>query len=222
MIKINNLVKIYNKGKPSEIQALERVSFEINKGDYIAIMGVSGSGKTTLLNIIGCLDNYDEGEYYLDDKNIKSLSPKEIACLRNKKFGYVLQEYGLIMDRSVYDNVSIPLVFNDDVSLKEFKIKIVSALKEVGMERYIKTKVRDLSGGERQKVAIARAIINEPDVLLADEPSASLDSNNRDMIMDLFEQLNSNGISVVIVSHDYEISKRAKICYHLKDGKISK
>ncbi len=219
MIKLINIEKSYNAGKLNEFHVLKGISAEIKDGELVAIVGKSGAGKSTLLHIIACIDNYDSGEYYIDDLLIKNMSEKKLANIRNEKIGIVMQDFSLVEDFTVLENVIIPLDFAKKKS-KNTKEQALKALKQVKMEEYAKKRVKNLSGGEKQRVAIARAIINNPDLILADEPTGSLDSANTEAIMDLFFSLNKQGKTIIIVTHDKELAEKCHRIIEISDGRI--
>jgi putative ABC transport system ATP-binding protein len=219
VIKLINIEKSYNAGKLNEFHVLKGISAEIKDGELVAIVGKSGAGKSTLLHIIACIDNYDSGEYYIDDLLIKNMSEKKLANIRNEKIGIVMQDFSLVEDFTVLENVIIPLDFAKKKS-KNTKEQALKALKQVKMEEYAKKRVKNLSGGEKQRVAIARAIINNPDLILADEPTGSLDSANTEAIMDLFFSLNKQGKTIIIVTHDKELAEKCHRIIEISDGRI--
>ncbi|ABY93635.1 ABC transporter ATP-binding protein [Thermoanaerobacter sp. X514] len=220
LIKIENVKKEYISGKKKNL-VLKGVNLEINEGEKIAIVGPSGSGKTTLLNIIGLLLPVTEGEVYLAGKRASSLKEKERAKLRNKFFGYVFQEFLLVEEDTVFQNIEIPLLYSLTKKTKSEKRKMVEkVLEKVGLEVKINEKVRNLSGGERQRVAIARAIINDPEVILADEPTGSLDAENGEKIVDILESLVDKGKTLLIVTHNEAIAKRCDRIFRIKDGYV--
>ncbi|HAA80776.1 MAG: ABC transporter related [Caldanaerobacter subterraneus] len=220
LIKTENVKKEYMSGKKKNL-VLKGVNLEINAGEKIAIVGPSGSGKTTLLNIIGLLLPATEGEVYLDGKRASTLKEKERAKLRNKFFGYVFQEFLLVEEDTVFQNIEIPLLYSLTKKTKSEKRKMVEeVLEKVGLEVKINEKVRNLSGGERQRVAIARAIINDPEVILADEPTGSLDAENGEKIMDIVESLVDKGKTLLIVTHNEAIAKRCDRIFRIKDGYV--
>ena len=219
VIKLINIEKSYNAGKLNEFHVLKGISAEIKDGELVAIVGKSGAGKSTLLHIIACIDNYDSGEYYIDDILIKNMSEKKLANIRNEKIGIVMQDFSLVEDFTVLENVIIPLDFAKKKS-KNTKEQALKALKQVKMEEYAKKRVKNLSGGEKQRVAIARAIINNPDLILADEPTGSLDSANTEAIMDLFFSLNKQGKTIIIVTHDKELAEKCHRIIEISDGRI--
>ena len=216
ILKVNNLSKTFSS-KENEVQALKSVNLEINHGDFIAIIGTSGSGKSTLLNILGLLDTQTSGEYFIEGINTKTLKDKELASLRNKTFGFIVQHFALIKDFSVYDNIEIPLEY-EKVKKKLRKEKIELVLNKVGLKDKINTKSGNLSGGQSQRVAIARALVNEPAVILADEPTGALDSNTTEEIMSIFENLNKDGHTIVIITHDMDIASRCQRIISIEDG----
>lgn len=218
MIKLSNIIKKYNAGKKNEVLALNNVSLEINKGDFLAVTGSSGAGKSTLFHIVGCIDGFDNGQYKLMGNDIKNYNDKKLSKLRNTFFGYVLQDFALIEYCTVFENLRVPLMLSSN-KIKE-KDATLKALNKVGMDNYLYSKVSELSGGQKQKVAIARAIINNPEIILADEPTGALDSENSKMIMDLFENLNNEGITVAIITHDPKVWARCKKVITISDGKI--
>ncbi len=220
MIELKNIHKVYNEGKPNSVHALRGLDLAVGKGESIAVMGVSGSGKSTLLHIIGCLDTPTEGSYLLDGKEVSRLSEKELARLRNACFGFVLQDYGLIMNDTVVSNVTIPLLFNKEVKRKDRERLALRAIETVGLTEYTKTKVGKLSGGQRQRVAIARAIANDPGVILADEPTAALDSTTANEIMEALLNLNRAGKTIILVTHDINMANKMGRIVHIADGVI--
>lgn len=218
LISLKHIKKIYGSGD-STVSALNDVSLNIEKGAMIAVMGTSGSGKSTLLNIIGCLDRCTSGEYILNGKNIYNYSSKELANLRNKMFGFIVQYFALIDDYSVYENVVIPLEYAK-VSRKEKKERVKNLLMKLGVEDKIDKLPSQLSGGQNQRVAIARALINEPEIILADEPTGALDRKTSAEIMSILKKLNEEGKTVIVITHDEEIAKKCKQIIRIEDGKI--
>lgn len=218
LIKLVNIKKIYGKND-SAFCAVNGISTTINRGDMIAIMGTSGSGKSTLLNIIGCLDKSTDGEYILNDKNINSYSNNELALLRNKTFGFIVQYFALIDDYSVLENVIIPLEYSK-ASKKEKRETVVEFLKVLGIEDKIDRLPRELSGGQNQRVAIARAIVNNPEIILADEPTGALDRKTSQEIMSILKKLNEIGKTIIIVTHDENIANQCNRILKIEDGKI--
>lgn len=219
MIEIKNLTKKYNPKKPNEFTALKGVSLEIKDGETVAIIGKSGAGKSTLLHILACIDVYESGEYFLDKTLVHRLTEKQYAKIRNEKIGIVMQDFALIEDFSALENVMLPLDFAQ-TKKQNRKASALEALKKVGMEQYAKKPVNKLSGGQKQRVAIARAIVNEPRIILADEPTGALDSKTAAEIMDVFGELNSEGKTVVIVTHDLGVAHRCGRIIEISDGEI--
>ncbi len=219
MIKLDNLVKIYNPKKANEFEALHGVSAEIKDGEMVAIIGKSGAGKSTLLHILACIDNYQEGEYIIDDTLVKKLSERQYAKIRNEKIGMVMQDFALVEDFTALENVLIPLNFSKK-KIKNKKGKALAALKSVGIEELAKKPCNKLSGGQKQRVAIARAIVNEPAMILADEPTGALDTKTSSEIMKLFKSLNKQGRTVIIVTHDQNIAEQCDRIIEISDGQI--
>ena len=220
MIELTNITKKYYKGTEAEISALDNISLSIGDGELVAVTGESGSGKSTLLNIIGCLDTADSGEYRLNNKSITGISRNELAEIRSKQIGFVLQEFGLMLDRSVYHNLTYPLIFNSSVKRRDYEGKIKEVLEMVGLSDRINSKCNDLSGGQKQRIAIARALINDPDIILADEPTGALDTKTSAEIMELFKTLNKQGRTVVIVTHDPKVAEQCGRIIEISDGII--
>ncbi len=218
VIEIQGLYKDYNT--PAGVfPVLKDVNLSIDEGDYVAIMGPSGSGKSTFMNILGCLDRPTKGEYKLDNQSVKSLSGNELAKLRNKTIGFVFQGFNLLARSSLLDNVSLPLVYaSDSKSLRDEKSK--KLLEKVGLGKYLNSKPNQISGGQQQRVAIARALVNQPRIILADEPTGNLDSKTSEEIMALFDSLNREGITIIIVTHENDIADHASRQVRFLDGKI--
>ena len=219
MIEINNVTKIYNVNKSNEFEALHGVSTRINDGEMIAIIGKSGAGKSTLLHILACIDNYQGGEYILDGELVKDLSENQYAKIRHGKIGMVMQDFALVEDFTAIENVIIPLNFTKK-KIRDKKEKALEALRSVGIEELAKKPCNKLSGGQKQRVAIARAIVNEPSVILADEPTGALDSKTSAEIMELFKELNEQGRTVIIVTHDMKIAEQCGRVIEISDGNI--
>lgn len=217
IISLKNITKIYSYGKPNAFTALHNVSLDLNAGEMCAVCGTSGAGKTTLLNIVGLADIPTEGEYMLNGEIIKNFSDKKLASLRNRYFGYVLQDYGLISDETVYDNVIIPLIFSK-TRRKDYKSKAQKVLNDVGIAELSSKKIDTLSGGEKQRVAIARALINEPTVILADEPTGALDEKTGKEIIRCFRDICNLGKTVVIITHDRDIANMCDRIIEISDG----
>lgn len=216
VIQLSNIRKVYRIGE-EEYEILKGIDFEVREGDFIAIMGASGSGKTTLLNILGCLDRPTSGTYILDGLKVTELGENELARVRNKKIGFVFQEFHLIPWATVLENVLLPVVYGDGVT-KEKIDRAVSLLEKLGMGHRIKFKPNELSGGQKQRVAIVRALINDPSIILADEPTGALDSKTSEEVMEIFRMLNEEGKTIIIVTHDPNVASKAKIVKHIRDG----
>lgn len=220
MIEIKNLVKIYNKGKTNEFCALKGIDLSIEEGEMVAIIGKSGAGKSTLLHILAAIDSYDKGSYLVDGVSVGDLKEKDRARFRNQKIGIVMQDYALIDEYTIEENVQIPLIFGKVKGNDVRRKKIMTALENVGLAELAKKPVRQLSGGQKQRVAIARALVNNPTFLLADEPTGALDSKTSGEIMDVFEKLNQGGKTVIIVTHDMEVAARCGRVIEISDGEI--
>ncbi len=218
LIEIEKLVRTYLLGEV-EVHALRGVSIEVSKGEFVAIMGASGSGKSTFMNILGCLDKPTKGNYKLDNIDVGNLSRDELALIRNKKIGFVFQGFNLLSRTTAMENVELPL-FYSSVSNKERKDKSIEALKKVGLEERIYHYPNQLSGGQQQRVAIARALVNDPSIVLADEPTGNLDSRTSVEVMEIFQKLNDQGITIILVTHEPDIAAFAKRHVVFKDGKI--
>ena len=219
MLTLKNIHKIYNKGKANEFEALKGVDFKVNDGELVAIIGKSGAGKSTLLHILACIDSYESGKYIIDDILVQKLNESKLAEIRNQKIGMVMQDFALVDDFSCIENVMLPLDFSKS-KISNKKDKVTKALKSVGMDLMAKKPVNKLSGGQKQRVAIARAIVNEPSIILADEPTGALDTKTSTEIMELFHNLNKQGRTVIIVTHDLEIAKQCDRIIEISDGCI--
>ena len=219
MIKIENLTKTYNYKKSNAFTALTDVSLTVEDGEMLAIIGKSGAGKSTLLHIIGCIDTFEKGTYTLDDISVHKLSDKKLAQIRNQKVGIVMQDFALVEEYTVLENVKIPLYFAKKRKGSANTLAL-DALEKVGMKELAKKPVNKLSGGQKQRVAIARAIVNNPSFLLADEPTGALDTKTSAEIMALFKSLNDEGKTVMIITHDPTIAGSCKRQIEIFDGKI--
>ncbi|MDH4222100.1 MAG: ABC transporter ATP-binding protein [candidate division Zixibacteria bacterium] len=220
MIKTENLWKVYEIGT-EKVQAVRGINLEIEKGEYMAIMGPSGSGKSTLMNLIGCLDTPSEGKYYLNSRLVSEMNDDELAFIRNKEIGFVFQTFNLLPRASTLHNVELPLIYNGTES-KERIQRAKKALQMVDLAERMTHKPNELSGGERQRVAIARAIVNNPALILADEPTGNLDTVTGNEIMKLFDRLHSEGNTIIIITHEFDIAKYADRIVHIRDGMIEK
>lgn len=220
MIEIKNINKTYNKGKTNAFQALKDVSITIKDGEMVAIIGKSGAGKSTLMHIIGCIDDFEEGTYILNGEDISKIKEGKRSHIRNKDIGIVMQDFALVEDYSALENVMIPLFFSKEKSKKSKKERALAALERLGIAELAGKKVNKLSGGQKQRVAIARAIVNNPGILLADEPTGALDVKTSAEMLDVFKELNSQGITVIIITHDMEVAQACGRVIEISDGRI--
>ncbi len=220
MIQVRDLRKTYQMGE-IEVPALRGVSFQIRRGEFVAIMGPSGSGKSTLMNLLGCLDTPSGGQYLLDGLPVEQLDRNLLAAVRNRKIGFVFQQFNLLPRQSALENVALPLVYLGGVSAEERRARAQAVLEQVGLGEHTHHRPKELSGGQQQRVAIARALITEPALLLADEPSGNLDSKSSAEIMALFEQLHQQGITVVLVTHDPDVAAHAARVLTVHDGLLA-
>ena len=219
ILKLDHIYKDYIQGKMT-VPALKDVSLHVEKGEYVAIMGPSGSGKSTLMNIIGCLDRATSGEYELAGEDVRGLSDKPLADIRLRKVGFVFQNFQLLPRMSALDNVALPLIYAG-IRKKVRRERAKEALIRVGLQERINFNPTQLSGGQKQRVAIARAMVNKPDILLADEPTGALDSKSSKQIMELFQKLNDEGMTVIMITHDSNIASYAKRIVTIFDGELS-
>jgi len=218
MIKIENLCKVYNTGKIA-VEALKDVNLEVKKNEFVSIMGASGSGKSTLMNILGCLDKPTSGTYTLDGVSVEKLNEVELAEIRNKKIGFVFQSFNLLPRTTALKNVELPMTYAG-VSRKERRARALEVLEKVGLADRINHLPNELSGGQKQRVAIARALVNNPSILLADEPTGNLDTKSGEEIMTIFKQLNKEGVTIILVTHEPEIAMHTKRIVLFRDGRI--
>jgi putative ABC transport system ATP-binding protein len=219
MIEVKGLNKIYNQGKKNAVYALNDINLKINDGDMVAICGTSGAGKSTLLYCIAGLEDYQEGTCTIDGVEIGKLSDSEAAKLRNEKYGFVMQDFALIEDYTVFENIILPFSFGKKVEGKTKELA-ENVIERVGLTQQKNSYVKELSGGQKQRTAIARALINKPSVIFADEPTGALDSKTTGEIMDLFTELNKEGITILIVTHDSKVAAYCKRVIQVEDGKI--
>ena len=220
MLRIKKIKKIYQMGKV-KVEALRGVSFYVDKGEFVAIMGPSGSGKSTLMHIIGCLDQPTEGNFIIGGEDVSKLNDDRLAEIRNKRIGFVFQQFNLLSRTSILHNVEIPLIYAG-LKAKQRRELAKQALENVGLGDRVKHKPNEISGGEKQRAAIARALVNNPLIILADEPTGNLDTKTGSEIMDIFDKLHQQGHTVIMVTHELEIAKHARRIIHLRDGLIEK
>ena len=219
VIELKNLQKRYKVGK-EKLHVLKSINLTINQGEFVMIMGKSGSGKTTLLNILGFLDKFDDGSYFFEYNNVTNLNENKRSEFRNTNIGFVFQQFNLVETLNVFQNVELPMIYNSKFSKKERKERVERSLKVVGLLDKVKQKPLQLSGGQQQRVAIARALVNDPQIIFADEPTGALDSETGIEIMNLLKSLNDSGKTVIMVTHDPDLTNYATKLINLKDGAI--
>lgn len=219
ILELENIKKLYFEGKPNKFAALKGVSLKVEKGEMVAVIGTSGSGKSTLMNIIGCLDKPTSGVYKLDGEEIEKLSKNDLVKIRRNKVGFIFQSFNLLPRVTALNNVEMPL-FYKGVRPKDMQEKAKKVLERVGLGNKLNHLPNMLSGGEIQRVAIARALMNDPAILLADEPTGNLDSKNGEQVMEMLNELNKQGTTILIVTHDMNIAKHAKRIINIQDGEI--
>lgn len=218
LIKVEDIHKIYNPGE-NEVRALDGVSLEIQRGEFVAIVGHSGSGKSTLMNMLGCLDTPTSGHYFLEGKDVSSLSDDQLSEVRNKKIGFIFQGFNLIPNLDAVGNVELPLIYRGLGKQRRRRIA-VQALTKVGLGRRLKHRPSELSGGQQQRVAVARAIAAQPPIILADEPTGNLDSRSTVEIMNILKELHKNGRTVIVITHDDDIAAQARRVIRIMDGQV--
>ncbi|MEO0647434.1 MAG: ABC transporter ATP-binding protein [Cyanobacteria bacterium J06650_10] len=218
MIEMTGITKVYQLGD-MDVPILKGIDLTINASEYVSIMGASGSGKSTLMNIIGCLDRPTEGRYHLEGRDLTTLAKDELAFIRNQKIGFIFQQFNLLSRSTAVENVMLPMVYAG-VPKRERRDRAEVALQKVGLGDRINNRPNQLSGGQQQRVAIARALVNEPALLLADEPTGALDSQTSQEVMDLFNQLNSQEITIIIITHETEVAEQAKRQIRIQDGLV--
>ena len=218
MIELENIKKIYSLGE-EEVRALDGLSLNVMEHEFVAIVGASGSGKSTLMNIIGCLDTPDEGKYYIDGQDVTSLSERELATMRNRKIGFIFQQFNLLPKLTAYETVELPLIYQG-VTAKERRERVETALERVGLIKRVHHRPNQLSGGQQQRVAVARALATRPSLILADEPTGNLDSRSSRDIMNLIHELHEQGNTIILITHDEGIARQAERQVRIMDGKI--
>ena len=219
LIELRNVYKIYGEGLESEVRALDGVSLDIEKGEFVAVVGQSGSGKSTMMNVLGCLDIPTRGTYHLDGVDVRELSDKQLSRIRNKQIGFIFQQYNLIQNLTVLENVELPLIYQgiDPIDRRELAMQ---ALARVGLADRAQHKPTQMSGGQQQRVAIARAISTRPPIIMADEPTGALDSRTGHEVLGFLQQLNKEGSTVILMTHDNGIAATARRIVRIADGKI--
>ena len=219
LIELRNVYKIYSEGLESEVRALDGVSLEVERGEFVAVVGQSGSGKSTMMNVLGCLDIPTRGDYFLDGVDVRELSDKELSRIRNKQIGFIFQQYNLIQNLTVLENVELPLIYQgiDPIDRRELAME---ALGRVGLADRAQPKPTQMSGGQQQRVAIARAISTHPPIIMADEPTGALDSRTGHEVLGFLQQLNKEGSTVILITHDNGIAATARRVVRIADGKI--
>lgn len=218
MIQLRNICKFYGQNSGQQVRALENANITIEKGEFVAIIGASGSGKSTMMNILGMLDRPTTGEYYLENREVNTLTDDELANVRNKKIGFVFQKFHLLPKTTAVENVELPLIYSDRKDIRKLAIE---ALSRVGLSDRIRHRTNELSGGQQQRVAIARALVNEPEVILGDEPTGNLDSKSGLEIVGVFQELNRAGKTIILITHSSEIAGHANRVIRIHDGKIT-
>lgn len=221
LVELRNVYKIYGEGRENEVRALDGVSLSIERGEFVAVVGQSGSGKSTMMNVLGCLDIPTRGDYFLDGVNVRDLTDKELSHIRNKQIGFIFQQYNLIQSLTVLENVELPLIYQG-IGADDRHDLAMEALSRVGLAGRIKHRPTQMSGGQQQRVAIARAIATKPPIIMADEPTGALDSHTGHEVLQFLQQLNKEGSTVILITHDNGIAATARRIVRLQDGKIVK
>ena len=219
LVTLKNVYKIYGEGLESEVRALDGVSLDIDRGEFVAIVGQSGSGKSTMMNVLGCLDIPTRGDYFLDGTDVRELTDKELSHIRNRQIGFIFQQYNLIQSLTVLENVELPLIYQGIKADDRYDMAM-EALERVGLANRVKHKPTEMSGGQQQRVAIARAIATRPPIIMADEPTGALDSHTGLEVLGFLQQLNKEGTTVILITHDHGIAATARRVVRLADGKI--
>ena len=219
LVTLKNVYKIYGEGRESEGRALDGVSLDIDRGEFVAIVGQSGSGKSTMMNVLGCLDIPTRGDYFLDGTDVRELTDKELSHIRNRQIGFIFQQYNLIQSLTVLENVELPLIYQGIKADDRYDMAM-EALERVGLANRVKHKPTEMSGGQQQRVAIARAIATRPPIIMADEPTGALDSHTGLEVLGFLQQLNKEGTTVILITHDNGIAATARRVVRLADGKI--
>ena len=219
LIELRDVYKVYSEGLESEVRALDGVSLTIDRGEFVAVVGQSGSGKSTMMNVLGCLDIPTRGDYFLNGTDVRELTDKELSRIRNKEIGFIFQQYNLIRDLSVLENVELPLVYQG-IHADDRREMALEALERVGLGGRAKHRPSQMSGGQQQRVAIARAIATKPSIVMADEPTGALDSRTGLEVLAFLQKLNREGTTVILITHDNGIAATARRCVRLQDGKV--
>ena len=220
LIELKDVYKIYGEGLESEVRALDGVSLDIDRGEFVAIVGQSGSGKSTMMNVLGCLDIPTRGDYFLDGTDVRELTDKELSHIRNRQIGFIFQQYNLIQSLSVLENVELPLIYQGIRADDRYDMAM-EALERVGLANRVKHKPTEMSGGQQQRVAIARAIATKPPIIMADEPTGALDSHTGLEVLGFLQQLNKEGTTVILITHDNDVAKQAPRSIRIRDGQLT-
>lgn len=219
LVELKDVFKIYGEGLESEVRALDGVSLTICRGEFVAVVGQSGSGKSTMMNVLGCLDIPTRGDYFLEGTDVRDLTDKELSRIRNKEIGFIFQQYNLIQTLTVLENVELPLIYQG-INADDRRDMALEALERVGLAGRVRHKPTEMSGGQQQRVAIARAIATRPPIIMADEPTGALDSRTGHEVLEFLQQLNREGTTVILITHDNGIAATARRCVRISDGRI--